>query len=145
MLKRIVVGTDGSAPADKAVDWAAELARISNAEVLLVHVFETDPAALPGGYVVLPQEELDRMREATGSRLAREWSKALQRSGTRWRPILLEGSPAGGLLDLADREDADLIVVGSRGRGGFAQLLLGSVGHHLTQHASIPVVIVPSR
>lgn len=145
MIKRIVVGTDGSAQAGKAVDWAAELAGIADAEVLLVHVFETDPATLPGGYVVLPQAELDRLREASGNRLAGQWSEALQRSGARWRPILLDGSPAGGLLDLAARENADLIVVGSRGRGGFAQLLLGSVGHHLTQHASIPVVIVPTR
>jgi nucleotide-binding universal stress UspA family protein len=59
--------------------------------------------------------------------------------------MVLDGSAAGALMDIAAQEQADLIVVGSRGRGGFTELLLGSVGHHLTLHARIPVTIVPDR
>jgi nucleotide-binding universal stress UspA family protein len=49
------------------------------------------------------------------------------------------------LLDIARRESADLVIVGSRGRGGFREMLLGGVGHHLTHHSPVPVVIVPSQ
>ena len=145
MIQRIVVGTDGSAQAAKAVAWAAGLAAALKAELLLVHVFEIDPATLPGGYVVLPPEDLARLRQDAQARLDGLWSDAARTAGARCRTMLLDGSAAGALMDMAAREQADLIVVGSRGRGGFAELLLGSVGHHLTQHAVVPVVIVPSR
>ena len=145
MIQRIIVGTDGSAHATKAVTWAAGLAAALKAELLLVHVFGIDPAALPGGYVVLPPEDLARLRQDAQERLEGLWSDAARRAGARCRTMLLDGSAAGALMDIAEREQADLIVVGSRGRGGFAELLLGSVGHHLTQHARMPVTIVPDR
>lgn len=145
MIKCIAVGTDGSTQAAKAVSWAAELAVKLNADLVVVHVFETDPAKLPGGFVVMPPEELARIRSEVQSRLDGVWSDAARASGARCRTIMLDGSATGALMDVAKREKADLIVVGSRGRGGFAELLLGSVGHHLTLHARIPVVIVPDR
>jgi nucleotide-binding universal stress UspA family protein len=55
----------------------------------------------------------------------------------------LTPDPARGLMEVAHRENADLIVTGRRGRGGFAELLLGSTSHALTHHAALPIVIVP--
>jgi nucleotide-binding universal stress UspA family protein len=69
----------------------------------------------------------------------------LRQSGARSRVILLDGNATAALMEMAERENASLIMVGNRGRGGFAELLLGSVGHHLVQRSKIPVVIVPSR
>ncbi len=60
MFDRIIVGTDGSNKAEKAVRWASDLAKNLAAELLVVHVFETDPVKLPGGYVVLPEEQLNQ-------------------------------------------------------------------------------------
>jgi nucleotide-binding universal stress UspA family protein len=145
MIERIVVGTDGSTAATNAVTWAAELAKSLEAELLLVHVFEIDPARLPGGLVVLPQEEWDRLRDESRERLEGDWSAPLRQSGARSRAILLDGNAAAALMEMAERKTAGLIVVGNRGRGGFAELLLGSVGHQLVQYSRIPVAIVPSR
>ena len=63
--------------------------------------------------------------------------------GTRFTMLLEIGDSAGALI-MPPEESADLIVVGSRGRGGFREMLPGSVGHHLTHHSPVPVVIVPS-
>ncbi|SMF27352.1 Nucleotide-binding universal stress protein, UspA family [Tistlia consotensis] len=145
MIERIVVGTDGSGEAERAVIWAGELAANLDAELLVVHVFETDPARLPGGYAVLSEDELRRLREQAQRCLDGDWTACLKDASARFRTIRIEGNAAGALIDLAEREEADLLVAGSRGRGGFAELLLGSVGHQLVLHAKVPVTIVPSR
>ena len=137
MAGSIIVGTDGSPQAAKAVAWAADLANRLGAELVVTHVFETDPATLPGGYVSLPQEELDRLRTAARQKLETEWSAAAAKSGARWRTLPVDGNAAGALIDLARREGAAQIVVGSRGRGGFAEMLFGSVAQ------PVPVTVVP--
>ena len=141
----IVAGTDGSPQAAKALNWAAAVAKRLGAELLVVHVFETDPATLPGGYAILPEDELKRLRDGIQQKLQNEWCAAARAASVRYRSIMVDGNVAGALMNLAEGEKAILIVVGSRGRGGFAELLLGSVGHHLVQHSRIPVTIVPDR
>lgn len=64
--------------------------------------------------------------------------------GVAYRAVLREGAPRVELLRVAAEESADLIVVGNRGRGNLREILLGSVAHHVTHHASCPVVVVPS-
>lgn len=145
MIERIVAGTDGSEQATSAVAWASQLAKELNAELLIVHAFDVDPAKLPGGYVVLPPEELANLREHSNQQLAGVWSEPARQAGVRWRSLLIDGNAPGSLIDLAEREHVDLIIVGNRGRGGFRELLFGSVGHHLVQHSRIPVVIVPTH
>ena len=144
-LHRLLVGTDGSEPATRAVEWAAALAKQLDAEVVAVHAFTFDPAQLSNDLIVLPDEEIERLKEESRASLAEIWSAPLRAAGVRFRTSLETGNAAKVLLDAAGREGADLIVVGSRGRGGFREVLLGSVGHHLTHHSPIPVVIVPSR
>lgn len=141
----IIVGTDGSPQSGKAVAWAANLATTLGTELLVVHVFEVDPAKLPGGYTVLSQEGLTQLRTKSRDHLESECSADARKANIRFRTLLLDGNAAAALMELAERENAGLIVVGNRGRGGFAELLLGSVGHHLVQHSPIPVTIVPSR
>ena len=67
----IVAGTDGSPQAAKALNWAAAVAKRLGAELLVAHVFETDPAKLPGGYVVLPEDELKRLREEHSTKIGK--------------------------------------------------------------------------
>ncbi len=75
-----------------------------NAEPLVVHAFEIDPAKLPGGYVVLPQGDLDRLRAESLERLEGSWSVQIDASCARHRKLLIDGDAAGVLIDAAQRE-----------------------------------------
>jgi nucleotide-binding universal stress UspA family protein len=127
---RLVVGLDGSPGAAAALDWAVRYASEVGADVIAVHVLGATPE-----YV----EQRQRARDAL-----REWATPLREQGVEHRTEVVDGSPASALDKVASREDADLIVVGRRGREGFAELLLGSVPHALAHHAHRPVVIVPA-
>jgi nucleotide-binding universal stress UspA family protein len=136
---RIVVGVDGSASAQRALRWAVREASARDAALDVVfawHLPYTD------GF---PYALLDPGTFADGARTTiDEAVAAVDVTGMRHpiRKVTCNDSPASALLDASS--DADLVVVGSRGRGGFAGLLLGSVSSHLAHHATCPVVVVPS-
>jgi nucleotide-binding universal stress UspA family protein len=138
---RIVVGVDGSAPGDTALRWAVRQADLTGASVDAVIVWEY-PAAL-GGYGMAPvpmydDNDFPAIAEKT---VTEAISNAVDpASHVRVRPQVIEGSAALALLKAA--EGADLLVVGSRGHGGFAGALLGSVSQHCVHHAHCPVVVI---
>ena len=136
-IKRIVVGVDGSAGSDAALLWAAEEATRCGAELVLVHGWAYPYVGSRTG-VAEPRDEmrLDAMRTLEASALkAHEAAPSLQ-----CHSIITEESPAKALIDAA--AEADLVVVGSRGHGGFSALLLGSVSRTVLQHSPRPVVVV---
>jgi nucleotide-binding universal stress UspA family protein len=139
--KRIVVGVDGSDQALAALEWAIEMARPMSAEI--VAVFAVPPPSYVGyGYdAVPPPLDLD-WRAAVRQEFEREWCRPLHESGIPHRLVMEDGRAASVIADVADSEDADLVVVGRRGRGGIAELLLGSVSHELGHHCHRPVVLV---
>lgn len=136
---RIVVGVDGSGAARQALGWALEEARLRHATVDVVHAWRMP---YPDGYpirtltappAVEVEQEAHRLLDAAVGSAATE--------GTRVEPVLVCDSAARALIDLA--KGADMVVVGSRGRGGFAGLLLGSVSQKVLHHATCPVVVIP--
>ena len=138
----IVVGVDGSGHAATALRFAIDEARIRGATVEAVMAWH-----LPyyGGVAGMP---LPLDLEAIEASYHAELDAVVDAADATGLPSpvakrLAEGTPAGVLLDAA--KDASLLVVGSRGRGGFVGLLLGSVSHQVASHAPCPVVIVPSR
>ncbi len=142
--QRIVVGVDGSEPSRRAVEWSARHAQALGAEVVVVHVVDL-PVYLGGvgamPYVMPPltPEQRDELRDV----VARDWCKPLADAGVAHRVLLMEGRAAPAIIEAARTEQADIIVTGRRGRGGFAELVLGSTSHELTHHADRPLVIVP--
>lgn len=139
---RIVVGVDGSDYAEAALDWALDEARRRGAKLQVVHSWQYLPVVAEpmAGAPPIPFEELaanaqqvvdEAVAKATGGKDA----------GVDIEVTIVEGPPAAALLDCA--KDADLLVVGSRGRGGFKGLLLGSVSQQISHHAHCPVVILP--
>jgi nucleotide-binding universal stress UspA family protein len=139
---RIVVGIDGSGPSRKALAWAVDDARVTGAEVDLVHAWEIPYfVAQPYTITAVPTDEMERV----ASRVLDEALDGVDTTGLARRPerILIEGSASRSLLDAAT--GADLVVLGSRGRGGFAGLLLGSVSQQVAHHADCPVVIIPAE
>ena len=139
----IVVGTDGSEHAERAVSWAIEEAKRRGARIQLVSAWHV-PAMVYGGPGLVPAASVpieETFRKAAEDAAA----AALDRvgaAGVDADASVVEGQAADALIDAAT--DADLLVVGSRGRGGFVGLLLGSVSAQCAHHARCPLVIVRS-
>jgi nucleotide-binding universal stress UspA family protein len=139
-LQRIVVGVDGSTNSLAAVEWAAGFAEMTGTEVVAVHALGL-LEHLHGPEPISAQSHREEIRR----RFDTAWCAPLNRAGIRCRQELRDGSPVGVLLSVAEEEDADLIVVGSRGLGGYPEQLLGSTSTQVAQNTSRPVTIVPGR
>jgi nucleotide-binding universal stress UspA family protein len=137
-IERIVVGVDGSENAQRALDWAILLGRQFGAEIVAVHAIGL-LTNLGDGAPVPSHSHLTELR----TKFESEWCAPLVGSGVPHRLECLDGPPVRVLLEAAKREDADVTVVGSRGEGGFSELLLGSTSHQVAEHSSRPVFIVP--
>lgn len=135
--QRIVVGVDGSECSRRALDWALDEAVLRDAEVDVVLAWGMSVAfgTIPGemAYDTTALEEAARTT-------VDEMVTVAHRPGVTVEKVVTYGPAAATLLDVA--KGADLVVVGSRGRGGFTGLLLGSVGQAVAHHAPCPVVIV---
>jgi nucleotide-binding universal stress UspA family protein len=138
-IGRIIVGVDGSDDARRAAAWAATVAGAVGAEVVVVHALGLLHRT-PSGVTVAS----DLHRAEILAELEAAWCAPLRDAGVVYRAELREGNPVIALLDAADDADADLLVVGSRGVGGFPGLMLGSTSTQLAQHTRWPLVIVPN-
>jgi nucleotide-binding universal stress UspA family protein len=144
MFRSIVVGTDGSDTARKAVDEAIDLARTVGATVCLVSAYEPVPQArlreeakqTPADlqWMVNPREEVD-------STLS-DAADVVRDAGLDVETFAREGDPADAILDVAEERGADLIVVGNKGMTGARRFLLGSVPNKVSHHAPCSVLIV---
>ncbi|MFG2352088.1 universal stress protein [Streptomyces sp. NPDC048521] len=134
---RVVVGVDGSPSSYEAVHWAVRYAALVGGTVHAVAAWE-----LPGLYGwSAPAVDMDLDQDEARQRMARELTETLGADAAATLSThVAHGNPAEVLLRAA--EGAEVLVVGSRGRGGFARALLGSVSQHVAQHAGCPVVIV---
>ena len=134
---RIVVGVDGSEPSARALRWAAEQAAVTGQTLEAVIAWE-----YPVTYGWAPPLPEDFDPESDARRAASvEIAAVLGEEAARTVKVtVVEGHAAQVLLHAA--EEADLLVVGSRGHGGFTGLLLGSVSSHCTTHAHCPVLVV---
>ena len=138
----IVVGIDGSDGSKSALRWALEEARLRGDRVLAVHAWSPPAAFAPAPWAVaVPVDEqtferaADELVRSVVAEVAGDAADLVEASAVR-------GSPAGALVDLAGEDH--LLVVGSRGHGGFGGLLLGSVSDQCAHHARGAVVIVPA-
>ncbi len=144
MFKSIVVGTDGSDTATQAVRQAVDLARDVGAKVELVSAYEPvssqrlseerreAPEDLQ--WTINPREDVDATLEVA-AKVARE-------AGVEVRIYARQGDPADAILDVAEEQDADLIVVGNKGMTGAKRFLLGSVPNKVSHHAPCSVLII---
>lgn len=142
-MSRIVVGIDGSAESKRALRWAGNEARLRGARLRVVHVWALPhPFRRPGVDPALEADVIEMARRVAQDLVENELDALGDEvTGIDVTHAVVEGAPAPALLEAA--EGADLLVVGSRGRGGFAALLLGSVSQQCAQHAPCPLVIVP--
>ena len=136
---RVLVAVDGSAMSKRALDVAGDLARSLDAELGVVHVVDPGRAEDPQRGLLAASILDDRRREGAVvlDRMVRQASKSSLPA-----KFLREGNPANEILATAITWKADLVVVASHGRSGFARVLLGSVAEQVLRHASVPVVVV---
>jgi nucleotide-binding universal stress UspA family protein len=134
------VGVDGSDAARRALRWALEEARLRRAGLDVVHAWQA-PYAVPSPFIRLALDPgvVEKHARAVLDRV-------VDAEDTRSQPapverILVQEGAARAVLDTA--QGADLVVLGSRGLGGFKGLLLGSVSHHVAHHVRCPLVVVP--
>jgi nucleotide-binding universal stress UspA family protein len=141
--RRIVVGVDGSQCSKAALRWAMTQARLIDATVEAVNAWQ-DPVMLGYSYgwapAVFEGDSVPTITEKTLDETVAEVAGHLDHP-VEVRTRVAQGHPAQVLLEAAT--GAQLLVVGSRGHGTFAGILLGSVSQHCLQHASCPVVVVP--
>ncbi len=144
MFGSIVVGTDGSSTAGEAVRQATELARAVGAKVYLVSAYEPVPEGrlrderqgVPEDlqWMVNPREDVERTLQ--------EGAQTLEADGIAVETLAREGDPADAILDVAEEQGADLIVVGNKGMTGAKRFLLGSVPNKVSHHAPCSVMII---
>jgi nucleotide-binding universal stress UspA family protein len=138
---RILVGVDGSAGSVDALRWALDEARLRGAAVEVVHAWQYPYVGEIAGMAApaAPLEALEASARAVLDETVEQAGGSA--TGLEMETSVVLGPAAPALLQRA--EGADLLVVGSRGRGGFVGLLLGSVSQQCVQHAPCPVVVVP--
>ena len=139
-MKNIVIATDGSPSAREAVDFGLELAAEQGAEVTFVHVLPPDRfvTGRPGPSLAIPHHvEIDEAESALA-----DAADAAEGVGVTYTLERVSGETVAEVVALANAKDADVIVVGSRGRGTVASSLLGSVSKGVMREAKRPVLVV---
>jgi len=138
-MKKILVATDGSAESFKAIDRAVELAKSDNVEVIVVNVAED---FCPIGLV---EVDCDTIRELVIKESKGIMAAAIGRlkeAGVQAKEIVEFGSPAETIVEVADREKVDEIILASHGKHGVKKLLMGSVTSRVLEWAKCSVIVV---
>ena len=141
----ITVGIDGSHDAHLALEWAMQEAAVRHVPLTVVTVHNVPVSGWTGGPIILPADgpALERAYQAAGDAVAKAAAALGESKPPSVKVRAVNGFPAQELIEAS--RDADLLVVGSRGGGGFARLLLGSISDHVMHHAYCPVVVVPGQ
>jgi nucleotide-binding universal stress UspA family protein len=143
-VRSILVPTDFSECARRAVPVAAELARLLGARVVCLHVVE--PVVQPIGWTPvaepMPAPELGERLEESAARDMPAFSKSEEFAGLEVEDLLAHGEPAAEIVRVAEERGAGLIVISSHGRTGLGRIIFGSTAESVVRHARCPVLVV---
>ena len=146
-MNKVLVAVDGSETSDRAVLFAAELAKSADASLLVLTVAqEPTLVAVPMGVMAEVEGVYMTSRDVIESAAAEIVDRAATQgeiAGVPVERLIRFGSPARTIVDTADAEGADIVVMGRRGLGDFGALILGSVTHKVMHLAKLPVLTVP--
>ena len=137
-LKHLLVPTDFSEDADRAVDYAAGLAHELKASLtLMTATYIGDTPEVNLSYIEKIRVEAQQRIEAARQRV--------EDTGLTVKVVMVNGPPAQRITETAEKEAADLIVMGTHGRTGLRHMLIGSVAERVVRHATCPVLVVPRQ
>ena len=144
-FSKIVVAVDGSESSEKVFNLAAQLTKLSNGTQVIIHVV-MPPMPVGGGLFYTDASGIDKLRidmEEAGKMLLQNYSeKSRNEYKIPVETVLTRGSPSDAIIGEANKRDAELIVVGSRGFSGAKHFFIGSVPNSILHHSSIPVLLV---
>ncbi len=136
MYKKILVPTDGSEQSKKAVEHAAQLAKILNAEITLLYVINIPYIKQ---ITLVGESAAEELREK-GEKILKDAENILKEHGVSYEKKIVEGDPATVIVELG--KEHDTIIMGSHGHSAITKLLLGSVAEKVVRTATVPVTIV---
>ncbi|MEX2704298.1 MAG: universal stress protein [Candidatus Freyrarchaeum guaymaensis] len=150
LIKNILVALDGSQYSEKVAKYAADIAQKYSAQITLIHVIEPPTIIMPtgGAETSMPAAEIQltetitQQMETKAKKLLTRHQKNLQNRGINAKTLILKGNIPETILTTAEKNNHDLIIVGSRGLGNIKRFLLGSTSDKISKHAHCPVLIV---
>jgi len=144
-MQTVLVAIDFSDSTDRVIDWAARLAERCESRVWLIHVAAPNPdfVGYEAGPDVVREQRATELRDE--HRTLQNRAEELRNRGIDATALLVQGPSVAKILSEAESLGADLIVMGSHGRGVVARVLLGSVSEGVLRHARCPVTILPAR
>ena len=140
---KILIGLDASTHSERVLDFVARMRWPAGSRVIVISVLQPVPSAVTGVYeaTALPTDGMEGIRQQLEEVVARA-EGALREVGFSTEGRVVAGEPRQALIQAAESERADLIVVGSHGRSGLAKMMLGSVSSHVVTHAPCSVLVV---
>jgi nucleotide-binding universal stress UspA family protein len=137
--EKIMIATDGSRQVGKAIEAGIELAKLTGAKLYAVYVIaQAGYSPRDFGW----EDSLRKFLEAEARKAVTFVEETGKASGIRVEPVILEGHPAHKILEFAEQEGMDLIVMGTLGRSGLERFLMGSIAEKVVKHSKIPVMVV---
>lgn len=141
-FRKIMVATDGSEFVRRAVDTAIEIARMSEAKLYAVYVIASGGLSIGYPKDVGWEKATFEYFRAEGEEATAYVENSGETANVEVESVLLEGSPADEIVDFAEKNGIDLIVMGTLGRTGINRFLLGSVAENVVRHSKKPVLVV---
>ena len=139
----VLVAYDGSDPAQAAVEYAIE--EHADKEIVLLRVVEVASGMTDAGINMLQErfrEKPEQVKKEARKKVAEEIADLFEEAYLDFETAILFGEPAREIVDYAEGNDIDQIVIGNHGRSGVSRVLLGSVGEKVVRRASMPVTVV---
>ncbi|MDR3564328.1 MAG: universal stress protein [Negativicutes bacterium] len=142
VFKKVLLAYDESADSQKASEWLLNFAKQIPVETVVANVFDSIFENDADSWAKI-QDAVEAYRQKMEDALTTV-ANTFSANGLKATTVILEGHPAFQIIQYAVGEHVDLIVCGSRGRGGFESLLVGSVAHQLVSHSPVPIVVIKS-
>jgi nucleotide-binding universal stress UspA family protein len=140
--QKIVIATDGSKNNLRAISYGIKLAKLSGATVYALHVVDT--YSLSQSWTA-GRETMYEVLRKDGQKATLKIKESGEASGIEVKEVLLEGHPSNEIIDFAENNNIDLIVMGTLGKTGLDRFLMGSVAENVIRHSKVPVLVVRSE
>lgn len=142
--RQILIATDGSETANEAADFGIEMIGCSGAKIYAIYVIDTTPYRSVPLDQIWSKETLDEFERA-GHEATSYIENIGKAAGAEVETRVLKGNPAEKILNFAEDNNIDMIIVGSLGKSGYERVLVGSVSEKIIRHAKVPVLVVRER